>query len=145
MLRIALRRSPRLGVVLAAVHGAAAASATWLLPPLAAGCALLALALGLLQAWPQHVLRTSADAIVALELQDGLRLIRRDGSVVPAALASRFLSPAAVVLTATPQGARRRVALVIPADAVGADEHRRLRTWLAWQPASAPGHAEPNA
>jgi hypothetical protein len=143
--RIALRSSPRLGALLAVAHAGSAACAVLFLPPVAAACAFLALWLSLVHAWQLHVRRSDEAAVVALELGTALQLVCRNGCVLPATVASRFIAPGCVVLTALPHGGRRCVALVILPDAAGGEGHRRLRTWLAWQPAVPGAAREPNA
>jgi toxin CptA len=144
-LRLSLRPSARLGAVLGAGHAGALVIAAAMLPASAAVPAVVALGLSWLDAHRRHVARSAADAVTALELSAGEHLVvhQRSGASQAGPFASRFVSPALVVLTLRPPGHWRTIPVVILADAVGADEHRRLRVWLKWSRARAdnPGAA----
>jgi toxin CptA len=133
-LRVALRPSLCLGMVLGAGHAAALAIAASMLPASAACCAVTALGLSWLDVQRRHVARTAAEAIVGLELNTsgGIVVHQRSGRSRAGRPVSRFVSPALVVVTLRPAGGWRTIAIVILPDAVSVEEHRRLRVWLKW-------------
>jgi len=144
---IALGPSPRLALVLGAVHAVALLLLTLL--PLAWW---LHAVLGVLLLWSalhsihHHALRRGADAIDRLEFSDrtALRLRTRDGRWHDAVvLGSSFVSAALIVLNLGIAGRRLPLHVVIPGDSADADELRRLRVWLRWGPQSAADTAIP--
>jgi toxin CptA len=133
-LRVALRPSLWLGIALGAGHAAALAIAAAMLPAGAASCAVIAVGLSWLDAQRRHVARTAADAIVGLQLSTsgGMVVHQRSGRYQAGRLVSRFVSPALVVVTLRLPRGWRTIPVVILPDAVGTEEHRRLRVWLKW-------------
>lgn len=132
-LRIRPVASRRLAVYLALVHAAVIAAAVALpLPwPLRLGLVLAAL-LGLAHGLAVHVLRLAPWAVVeAIWQPDGAwSLTLGSGQEVPARLlSSTYVSPALVVLNFR-CGRWRIRSLVLPRDAIDADQHRRLRARL---------------
>ena len=133
MLRIDLRPSRLLSLVLVLAHGLAAYS-VWIslggLPRILAAVAVLAsLAVTLAHA----LLRTPGSA-VSLELAEDGRVSWRDrrGAWHEGTLGlSHFVSPLLVVVELKPgnRGAKR---LTLLADSASRDELRRLRVWLRW-------------
>ena len=132
VLRLELRASRALTVVLALVHGGAAACVIAVAPgyPGLALAALL-LALGAATAWDRALLRGStalrrielaAEGAATLELADGRRLSGRIAS-------RRHVSPLWVTLPF--RGAAPRT-LLICAGMLAPDKFRQLRLWALW-------------
>lgn len=85
-------------------------------------------------AWvlPRRILLTAPSAILGLRLSaDGLALLRRDGDWLPVQLSPDSLAlPLAVLLVYRQPGRPWAQGLCVPADAMDADWHRRLRVQL---------------
>ena len=97
----------------------------------------LALGLSGYRAWTRHATRSSPRAVVRLERHDDGRWSaqRRDGtSVIGTLVDDSFIHRALVVVGIADGGLKTFVA--VPSDALGADDHRRLRVWVKWQPAT---------
>jgi toxin CptA len=110
------------------------------LPPWPSLAACAALAGSLLLALGRHARRSTGAAVVEVALaQDGrVELRRRDGgSIQGRLLPSSFVSRPLVILNLAADRWRPARAVLVPADAVAADDHRRLRVWLRWQPLAA--------
>lgn len=141
--------SPALALLLIAGH-AAAALLLWLSFPVWwwSGAASVGLVASLTLGLRRHALRSSPAAAVGVALapEGVVDLQRRDGVHLQGRLlASSFVSPALVILILAVRRWRPPLAVLVPADAVPRDEHRRLRVWLLWrgaervgQPASRP-------
>ncbi len=83
-----------------------------------------------------HGLRSASRALVELELDtEGLCSVRqnRDANWRAAEIVQSLVHPWLVMLVLKPEGRRRRVSLVLPADAVEAEAFRRLRARLRLQ------------
>ncbi|MBI2317990.1 MAG: hypothetical protein HYU75_13605 [Betaproteobacteria bacterium] len=135
-LRLPLRPSPILAVVLALLHGLALAAAAaslegWALGLAAAGICLSSVgAIGeALQRWPGSALELElgADGVAAWRDRRGAR---HQGVLCSASFVSSWLL---IVAIGVP-GARRRH-LVLPPDAAAPGDLRRLRQFLRWQAA----------
>lgn len=137
MLRMLLKPSRTLAIVLCAAHAGAAA----VLPAVdlpAEVQALLAFAIGasLAHGVRHHALRLTRSAGVALELRDdGLVAVqaRSGGWHEARVLGSTFVSPALVIINLRISGRRTRHHLVLLPDAAEADDLRRLRVLLRWK------------
>jgi hypothetical protein len=128
------KASPRLAGALVAAHALAAFALVPTGLPLAAKLALaLAVCVSLIATLIRHALRPS---LAALTLRgDGrLDLERRDGTHAEATVdrCTTVFSWLVVLLLRTEGG---KIALTLPSDALGPDQHRRLRLWLRWQAA----------
>lgn len=100
-----------------------------------------ALAVSLVGAYRQQVLRNTARAVTGLEIRDdGDAAVRRHGSPewTECEICDAFVHPWLVVVGIADRQGRQRVA--IPRDAVAATEFRRLRAWLRWR--RGPGEAD---
>ena len=138
-LRFDLTPCPLLASAIVAAHAAAALCIVLVLPQ-AAGFSLgaLVLALGGAAAWDRALLR-GPRAVRAIEIASGnARLIRRDGSEVPA------LPVRGAGITrwwvALRLGSPGRGGFLISAGMLGSEPFRRLRLWALWQ--KAPGVAQ---
>jgi toxin CptA len=139
-LRLSLGPSTALTWLLSGGHATAAILVWITLPPWLSLAACVALVGSLLLALGRHARRSAGAAVVEVALaQDGrVDLRRRDGGrAVGRLLPSTFVSPALVILNLAGQRWRQGRAVVVPADAVAADDHRRLRVWLRWRPVAA--------
>jgi toxin CptA len=135
--RVAISPSVRLAVALCLLHGAAGAL-LWLvpIPTLAKAVFTLAIAISLIYFLARDATLHAAQAIVALELDDGGSVLfqTRDGRRVECELlGSSYVSPRLSIVSLRPWGrlGTRRVVLV--EDNVGPQDFRRLRTWLRWK------------
>jgi toxin CptA len=139
-LRLSLGASSGLTWLLSGGH-AAAAILLWVTLPAwwsIAGCAALAGSLVLVLG--HHARRSAGAAVVEVALaQDGrVDLHRRDGGRAEGRLLpSTFVSPLLVILNLAGDRWRPPRAIVVPADAVADDDHRRLRVWLRWRSVAA--------
>lgn len=136
-LRITPARSRILAAWIVAVHGVALAAlfVTPFMPwPLRAVAAVVVVAAGI-HALRLHALRTAAAAIVEVTVCDETwRVVLRDGRELQAEKIGAFVHPLLVIvrLQEATAGARRWPrALVLGADAVTHDAHRRLRVAVA--------------
>lgn len=136
-----LRPSPRLAWLLLAAH-AAALLLLGLLPVPSVVLGLAALAILASAAWTirQHALRRGAGAVRALRFEDRERVQLRcgDGRWRKGRVAgSSTVGPRWCVLNIEhePRGCSH---VVLAADALDAEELRRLRVWLRWGPAQVP-------
>jgi toxin CptA len=142
-LRLKLRPSRRLSVLLFSLH-AAALGALWPLTfPLWVRLAIAAaLAASLVRALRHGALLRSPDAVVEVDARDDghLGLVQRDGVCVDAeVLPATAVYGWAVLLRVRVAGERRARSIVVLADSVDAESFRRLRIWLRWKrPVSAP-------
>jgi len=133
-----LRASPRLAMVLLAVHGAALVLPGLLpLPALAQAGAALAILVSAAWSIRHHALRLGAGAVRALRFADRERVQLRlgDGRWRSGRVASSStVGPRWCVLNIehAPRGCSH---VVLAADALDADELRRLRVWLRLGPA----------
>jgi len=137
-----LQPSARLTFCIAALHLAAAISLAPLTIPL--WLKLLPLPFIACSAWMtlrRHALLLSADAITSINSLPGglLECTRRDGSRLRLRVLrdSSSVFESVVVLLLAPEAGGRLLRLVIFADALSADEMRRLRIWLRWSVAGA--------
>jgi toxin CptA len=137
MLRIDIRRSRQLALLLGAVHAAAlalalAAGLPWWANGLMAVTVVASAARAIaLHAW--HSLRAS---LVALELSDDCTLKVQDhrGEWRDAGLLrSSFVTPRLTVLNLRLDGARLARHIIIVPDRVDAEAFRRLRVLLRWK------------
>lgn len=90
----------------------------------------------------RHALRSSPAAAVGLALapEGVVDVQRRDGAHLQGRLlASSFVSPALVILILAVRRWRPPLAVLVPADSVPRDDHRRLRVWLRWRGAERVG------
>jgi toxin CptA len=139
-LKLSLGPSRGLTWLLSGGH-AAAAVLVWVTLPIGwslAACA--ALVASLLFALGRHARRSAGAAVVEVALrQDGrVDLRRRDGACLQERLLpSTFVSPMLVILNLAGNRWRPPRAVLVPADSVAADDHRRLRVWLRWRPVPA--------
>lgn len=131
-LRLTPGRSRALAFWIVAVHAAAAASLTMLqaVPPILRGLLALVVVAGAIRAIRFHGLRTAAGAIVGTTLDNAeWRLDLCNGTEIRARLLSSFVHPKIIVVRlAADRG--RRFALVLAADALPSEDHRRLRMRL---------------
>jgi RNA polymerase sigma-70 factor (ECF subfamily) len=91
----------------------------------------------------RHALRSSVAAVVRVAVGPGevVHLERRDGRHLQGRLLpSSFVSPALVILNLAVGRWRLPLAVLVPADAVPRNEHRRLRVWLRWHRAEPTDH-----
>jgi toxin CptA len=135
MLRVDLRPSRYVCVVLIAVHTAVAAIVAPLeLLPWSKGILLAAVGVSLVRALRRHAWLRSADAITAMEFEDEKTVVRRrDGRGEPAhLLGSTYISPFLTVLNLRVAGNIFPQHVIIVADNVEQDTFRRLRVWLRW-------------
>ncbi|MEW5889990.1 MAG: protein YgfX [Pseudomonadota bacterium] len=137
--RIPLRPSPRLAMLLAVAH-VAAAGALWaaaLPAPLSLGGSLLVL-YSLWHGIRRHALRRDRRAPAELEIgNDGALCVRaRTGewTEMTASPASTLLPGLAVILCRAKGGGRGQTIVVFP-DALSRDDWRSLRVWLRWRAA----------
>ena len=136
VLELQLSRSARLTAAMVVAHLVAAA-ALWVSLPFGfslAGSALLLASCT--QCLRLHGLRSPARAIARLRLRaDGeVEAMRRDGQCVNGTIvASSFMSPGLIVLRIRRGRLHPPLSVVIPADAIGDESHRRLRVWLKWR------------
>lgn len=103
-----------------------------------AGCAVLMVSLRI--ALANHARRSARAAVVEVALaQDGrLELQRRDGNRAEGRLLpTTFVSPLLVILNLSTDRRRLPHAVLVPADSIAPDDHRRLRVWLRWRPVAA--------
>ncbi len=131
-----LRRSPRLALALGALHAAAtAALLAAQLPVLLKLAAIAAVVVSARQAHHTHALRTAHRAVVRLVRRDTGDWVaeRRDGTAFIGTLASDSVIHRHLVVVGIKDG-WRTLFTPVPADALSADEHRRLRVWVKWQP-----------
>ncbi len=144
-LDVPLARSQRAAFALTSGHTVAGVAAAASLPIVWTLPLLLALALSLWHALRHYAWRSAPGAISRLNLSSdgGLTLTRRDGRTVSGSLpAGGFVSCPLIVLHLPGARRWRAIAVVIPADAVDPDQHRRLRVWLNWRlPAAGPGQS----
>jgi hypothetical protein len=122
--------SPRLALVLAALHAAAAACVLAVLPG-ASGFLLAAalLALGLTAAWSRALLRSRA-SVRALELGATLTVELTSGERFVAEADERRYVSRLVVALPIRRPARRTV--LVTADMMSAADFRQLRLWALW-------------
>ncbi len=141
MLKIAIRPSRRLMLLLCLAHAAAAGACLAADMPVALKL-LMVLLIGLScgHALYGAALLRNRNAIVALEIGDsGVVTFRtrsgqwRRGTV----LGSTFVAPYLTVLNLKVDGRRRAYHAVVMADSVAADEYRRLSVWLRWRKTAA--------
>ncbi|MGQ0654666.1 MAG: protein YgfX [Betaproteobacteria bacterium] len=129
--RLELRPSPWLAVVIVAAHGAAAVCAALAVPG-PAGWALggALFALGLATAWSRALLRAPG-SVRALEIDaPALVLHLTDGGSLRAEPSPRrYVSRWFVTLSLLPPVRRT---LLVPADMLAPAEFRRLRLWALW-------------
>jgi toxin CptA len=139
-LRLSLGPSSALTWLLSGGHAAAAILVWVTLPAWGSLAACTVLAGSLVLALGRHARRSAGAAVVEVALaQDGrVDLRRRDGGRAEGRLLpSTFVSPPLVILNLAGDRWRLSRAVLVPADAVGADDHRRLRVWLRWRPVAA--------
>ncbi len=134
-IRLELRASRLLLVVLVAVHGGALAIAMWVPLPLALRLGLVVLiVVSAYRELNRHALRRAQGAIVAFELsaEDGACAVRRRGSTdwQEARLVEQWVHPRLTLLTVRYARKRWPAGVVIAADAVEKEAFRRLRTQL---------------
>jgi toxin CptA len=139
-LKLSLGPSRGLTWLLSGGHAVAGILLWVALPPWwsLAGCVVLGTSL--LIALANHARRSARAAVVEVALaQDGrLELQRRDGARVEGRLLpSTFVSPLLVILNLSTDRRRLPHAVLVPADAVAPDDHRRLRVWLRWRAVAA--------
>jgi len=102
------------------------------------GAGSLALSLRSVRAPFRVILECRADALPSA------RVYLRDGGELTGFLhGSTFVSVPLVILRLRTPGARRCASVLLPAGALGAHAHRRLRVWLRWRAVS--GLARRNA
>ena len=136
MLKVALRPSRQLALLLGLAH-AAAAGACLVAPTPVWLKVILVLAVGgsCGRALYGPALLRSPESIVALEISEGgaLSFQRRRGDWEEGTLLdSSFVAPYLTVLNLKSEGSRFAHHVVIMPDSVAADEFRRLRVWLRW-------------
>jgi len=139
-LRLSLGPSSGLTWLLSGGHAGAAILLWVTLPAWWSLAACAALAGSLLLALGRHARRSAGAAVVEVALgQDGrVDLRRRDGGRAEGRLLpSTFVSPLLVIVNLAGDRWRPPRAVVVPADSVAADDHRRLRVWLRWRPVAA--------
>jgi hypothetical protein len=130
-LRLELRASPVLALLIVAAHAAAGACAAAVLPPLAGGPLAAALAaLGLAAAWRVALLR-GPGAVRAIEIgASGVVLELAGGARQPVVVgARRYVLRELVILPLA--GSWGRAVLVTAGMAAGGP-FRRLRLWALW-------------
>jgi toxin CptA len=135
--RLAISPSVRLAVALCLVHGLAA-GLLWLVPIPALGKAALtlAIAISLVYLLARDALLHAAQAIVALEFDDGGSVFfqTRGGRRVECELlGSSYVSPSLTIVSMRPRDRARTRQVVLVEDNVEARDFRRLRTWLRWK------------
>jgi len=130
-LRLVLRPSPFLAVLIVAAHGAAATCAALVLPGLAGGLLAAALlCLGLAVAWDRALLRSRSSVRVIEIAPSGVVLEMAGGERFPAQVdARRYVSRLMVTLPV--RRPSRRTLLVTP-DMLDGALFRRLRLWAIW-------------
>lgn len=136
---LSIHRQPshRLAVILSLVHLVAAG----LLWPLALSWSsqmiiVVVLVVSLIHYLRQDALLTANNAVVALELSDGMQcmLITHSGkSIVCTVLGSTFVAPYLMVLNLKLAEKFFMCSVVILSDSIDAEEFRQLRVWLRWQ------------
>lgn len=147
MLRISIRRSPVLALMLTALHGAALALLLAAAMPIwVDALSALAILASAVHAVSLHAWQATPRAIVGLEISEDCRawLIDRTDTAQPAELLpSSVVMPWLTVLNFREPGKRWPRALVIVPDRVDADPYRRLRVWLRWRCRSGAGEETP--
>jgi toxin CptA len=139
-LKLSLGPSSTLTWLLSGGHAAGAILAWVTLPMWCSLVVCAGLLASLLFALGRHARRSAAAAVVELALgrEGRAELRRRDGGrLQERVLPSTFVSPPLVILNLAGKPWRVPRAVVVPADAVAADDHRRLRVWLRWRPLAA--------
>jgi toxin CptA len=141
MLRIAIRPSCRLTLLLFLAHAAAfGACVAADMPVELKFLVVLLIGLSCAHALYGAALLRSRKAIVALEITDGgvLTFQTRSGEWRRGILLdSSFVAPYLTVLNLKTDGTRLARHVVIMADSVAAEEYRRLRVWLRWRKTAA--------
>lgn len=141
MLRIAIRPSRRLTLLLFLAH--AAAFGVCLAADMPVGpkfFVVLLIGLSCAHALYGAALLRSRKAIVALEITDGgvLTFQTRSGEWRRGILLdSSFVAPYLTVLNLKTDGTRLARHVVVMADSVAPEEYRRLRVWLRWRKTAA--------
>lgn len=137
MVKIEIRPSRQLALVLVLAHlGAAAASIAVELPAWAKAVLLIPILASLAWSLYKHALLGSAHSVVAVEVGEGsaASVRTRSGdwhkSVV---LDSSFVAPYLTVLNLRIDQSRFACHVVIMPDSVMAEDFRRLRVWLRWR------------
>jgi toxin CptA len=133
-LSIPLRPSRRLAAALAVAHLVAAAAVLLAaLPGWLAALLLLAVGASLARSRLAGVV-----AVLRLGRDGGFETVGADGTAMAAEVDAQTLVLGwLVVLVYRVEGRRR--ALVLPGDALDAEDARRLRVWLRWRAAAAEG------
>ncbi|MGH8630927.1 MAG: protein YgfX [Burkholderiales bacterium] len=136
-LRIELRTSPRLALLLAVAHALTAAMVLVLPLPLWVRVALLgALAVSLVRSARRHALRGSPHACTALEVhRDGSTQwwLRSGTALTGRVLGESFVSPFLTVVALRRDDNGRRAGIVLLPDSSETDALRALRVWLRFK------------
>lgn len=135
-MKLSLGPSSGLTWLLSGGHAAAAVLVLATLPLWLSLPACAALGASLMLALRRHARRSAAAAVVevALRLDGRVDLRRRDGGCPQERLLpSSFVSPMLVILNLPGKRWRPPRAVLVPADSVAPDDHRRLRIWLRWR------------
>jgi hypothetical protein len=130
-LRLELSPSPRLALLMVALHGAAGAAALAVVGGIAGGCLGVALlALGASAAW-RHALHRGPTALRTLELEGtGVVLTLANGRQLAGELAGpRFVSRFAVAMSVRRSAART---IFVTPDMLDHESFRALRLWALW-------------
>lgn len=133
-LRIALRASPRLTLLLVSAWlGSAVVLMLLPLPPWIGFALWAVLLLATCQHVARDVLRVLPDAVVLLEVDaDGcLRVVCRNGEVLAAEVLGDSVVGAWLTILNLKVAGRRRTVL-LAGDGVAVEDYRRLRVWLRW-------------
>ena len=131
-----LRRSPRLAAVLATCHAAAVVAVLLAQLPWPAKLAAFAvIGLSARHTHRSHAVRSAGGAVVRLVRRDSGDWVaeRRDGTAFVGPLARDCVIHRHLVIVGIRDG-WRTLFTPVPADALAADDHRRLRVWVKWQP-----------
>ena len=141
MLKIAIRPSRRLTLLLSLAHAAALGACLAADMPVALKLfVVLLIGLSCAHALYDAALLRSRKAIVALEIADDgvLTFQMRSGEWRRGILLdSSFVAPYLTVLNLKTDGTRLARHVVVMADSVAAEEYRRLRVWLRWRKTAA--------
>jgi len=136
MLKLAIRPSRQLALLLGLAHAAAAGACLVVAMPVFLKIVLvLVVGASCGRALYGPALLRSPRAIVALEISEGGALLfqtRRGDWEKGTLLDSSFVAPYLTVLNLKSEGGRFARHVVILPDSVAADEFRRLRVWLRW-------------
>ncbi len=133
-LRLELRASPVLTLLTAAIHGVAAATLWFVLPPPAGICAAILLVILGTLALRDRALLWGPAAPVVLELKrDGSLMVRLRGGreIGGQPAARRYVSRWLVVLDLV-RAPRVNRTILIARDMLPAGEFRHLRLWALW-------------